>query len=169
MCDKERCLIHGHLQRIYAEDKTVDGAILQICSIKPIQAAQQGVAGAAPSTRYRYVVEKAMVTAHANGRVLNCWSLSVHRLTLSDGEFYLPAMLATQLNNIATDNLIDKFSVVKLSKYLCNTVHNKKYVHPSGGMRTFVSQIILKVRHALCVPLAQALAFSAFCLGSSLF
>lgn len=47
-------------------------------------------------------------------------------------------MLATQLNNIATDNLIDKFSVVKLSKYLCNTVHNKKYAY---GIAPFCEQL----------------------------
>lgn len=53
---------------------------------------------------------------------------ATRRLTISDGEYYIPAMLATQLNGMILNNEVERFSIVRLDKYLCNSVHERKYV-----------------------------------------
>lgn len=52
----------------------------------------------------------------------------VYSLTLSDGVHYMPAMLTTQLNGMVTSKEIDKLCIIRVERYLCNTVRDKKYV-----------------------------------------
>ncbi|CAG7833681.1 unnamed protein product [Allacma fusca] len=50
-----------------------------------------------------------------------------YRLHVSDGEFsHSFAMLATQLNHLVHDNVIEQFTVVKVEKMVCNTMNNKR-------------------------------------------
>lgn len=46
-----------------------------------------------------------------------------YRLLLSDGRFsHSSAMLATQLNNLVVDGEMETFTVIRLEKYICNTI-----------------------------------------------
>lgn len=52
-----------------------------------------------------------------------------YRLHLSDGVFKHPsAMLATQLNDLISENKIEKNGIVRVTKYICNTVSNRRIV-----------------------------------------
>ncbi|KNC81836.1 hypothetical protein SARC_05856 [Sphaeroforma arctica JP610] len=48
------------------------------------------------------------------------------RLCISDGKWFLAAMLATQLNNMVNDGHIKKGTILMLNNYLCNTVRERK-------------------------------------------
>ena len=48
------------------------------------------------------------------------------RLVVSDGQYYMQAMLATQLNDLVTNNELQKFCVVRLDEYICNSVQDRK-------------------------------------------
>lgn len=50
------------------------------------------------------------------------------RLILSDGEYFMQAMLATQLNHLLTNDppAFEKNTVVKLITYACNVVQNRR-------------------------------------------
>lgn len=50
------------------------------------------------------------------------------RLALSDGEKFIHAMLATQLNNLVTDQLIQLNYLVRLGDFICNEVQNKRII-----------------------------------------
>eukprot|EP00047_Mylnosiga_fluctuans_P003845 m.231293 g.231293 ORF g.231293 m.231293 type:complete len:640 (+) comp12192_c0_seq1:30-1949(+) len=50
------------------------------------------------------------------------------RFLISDGQHKQQAMLATQLNSLVTNNQIQRNGIVKLTKFLCNTVSNRKIV-----------------------------------------
>jgi replication factor A1 len=50
------------------------------------------------------------------------------RLVISDGQHYMQAMLATQLNYIVEQNQVEQYSVVQLQEYICNMVQNRKIV-----------------------------------------
>ena len=45
---------------------------------------------------------------------------------MSDGQYYMQAMLATQLNDLVTNNELQKFCVIKLDEYICNSVQERK-------------------------------------------
>ncbi|KAJ7632965.1 hypothetical protein FB45DRAFT_519561 [Roridomyces roridus] len=49
-----------------------------------------------------------------------------YRIILSDGEYFLQAMLATQLNGLFQDNSIQKNTIVKVTKMTCNFVQGKR-------------------------------------------
>jgi len=51
-----------------------------------------------------------------------------YRLVISDGQHFMQAMLATQLNNMVEQNEIAKLSVVRLREFICNVVQNRKIV-----------------------------------------
>jgi len=51
-----------------------------------------------------------------------------YRLVISDGVHYQQAMLATQLNDMIRNNIIDSRCVIKLNEYVCNTIHNRRIV-----------------------------------------
>lgn len=55
-----------------------------------------------------------------------------YRIILSDGETLLQAMLATQLNDMMTENRIPKHSVVVLEKTTGNVVKGKRYATRYG-------------------------------------
>eukprot|EP00171_Calliarthron_tuberculosum_P009618 IDg9618t1 len=50
------------------------------------------------------------------------------RLALSDGEKYIHAMLATQMNHLVTDQLIQLNYLVRLGDFICNEVQNKHII-----------------------------------------
>eukprot|EP00052_Salpingoeca_macrocollata_P000789 m.22292 g.22292 ORF g.22292 m.22292 type:complete len:626 (+) comp10867_c0_seq1:86-1963(+) len=51
------------------------------------------------------------------------------RLQISDGTNKQPsAMLGTQLNHLVTENLIQKNGIIRLDKYLCNVISNRRIV-----------------------------------------
>jgi replication factor A1 len=51
-----------------------------------------------------------------------------HRLVISDGEHYMQAMLATQLNDLVEGNQLAAHCVIKLSEFICNQVQARKIV-----------------------------------------
>ncbi len=48
------------------------------------------------------------------------------RLVISDGIYYLQAMLATQLNSLANEGAIANRSVVRINEYICNKVQERR-------------------------------------------
>lgn len=48
------------------------------------------------------------------------------RIILSDGVYYIQAMLATELNHYVQDQQIQKLSVIQVSKMSCCSVLNKQ-------------------------------------------
>ena len=50
-----------------------------------------------------------------------------YRLQMSDGTNFQPCMLATQMNEKIESGELDKFSVVRVTRYLCNTIHERRY------------------------------------------
>jgi replication factor A1 len=65
------------------------------------------------------------VTPSATG---NSAALDRYRIIISDGEHFLQAMLATQLNNLVYENLIGKNTVAVIEKLTCNFVQNKRLI-----------------------------------------
>lgn len=52
-----------------------------------------------------------------------------YRLQISDGDHkHLSAMLATQMNTLVTEEKIKKNAIVRLLKYVCNTVNNRRII-----------------------------------------
>lgn len=49
-----------------------------------------------------------------------------YRVIVSDGEYFLQAMLATQVNKLVEDGTLMKNSVVVIDKFTCNYVQEKK-------------------------------------------
>ncbi|KAL1919956.1 uncharacterized protein VTP21DRAFT_1888 [Calcarisporiella thermophila] len=49
-----------------------------------------------------------------------------YRLIISDGQFYMQGMLATQLNEHITNGSLVKNSLVRLKRFVCNTVQHRK-------------------------------------------
>lgn len=49
-----------------------------------------------------------------------------YRLIISDGEHYMQAMLATQLNDLVQENSITKNTVAVVDKLTCNYVQEKR-------------------------------------------
>jgi hypothetical protein len=72
-----------------------------------------------------------------------CTSLMVFAgissLILSDGIHFIQAMLATQINRLVTENLVDKLSVIRLDNYACNVVQNRKCV---SGVLLYASSFL---------------------------
>jgi replication factor A1 len=53
-------------------------------------------------------------------------ALDRYRLIISDGEHFLQAMLATQLNHLVHENKIGKNTIAVIDKLTCNIVQNKR-------------------------------------------
>jgi replication factor A1 len=53
-------------------------------------------------------------------------SVDRHRIIMSDGEHYLQAMLATQLNTLVYEGAIQKNAIVVVEKLTCNYVQEKR-------------------------------------------
>ena len=52
-----------------------------------------------------------------------------YRLLISDGKFSNScAMLATQLNNLVADNVLEEFCIIRVNKYQCNNISGKKVI-----------------------------------------
>lgn len=51
-----------------------------------------------------------------------------YRIVMSDGEYFLQAILATQLNQIVEDGELGKSTIVRLDKYTVNLVQSKRCV-----------------------------------------
>lgn len=51
-----------------------------------------------------------------------------YRIIISDGENFLQAMLATQLNHLIDEGEIKKHSIVVIEKFSCNLVQEKRCV-----------------------------------------
>lgn len=49
-----------------------------------------------------------------------------YRIIVSDGEFFLQAMMATQLNRFVEEGHVGKNTVVVIEKFTCNYVQEKK-------------------------------------------
>lgn len=49
-----------------------------------------------------------------------------YRIILSDGNYFIQSMLATQMNHLVTNKDIDKNSVIKLNGFACNAVQNRR-------------------------------------------
>ena len=50
-----------------------------------------------------------------------------YRLQVSDGTHFQPCMLATQMNEKLENGELDKYSVVQVNRYLCNTIHERRF------------------------------------------
>jgi replication factor A1 len=50
-----------------------------------------------------------------------------YRVIVSDGEHFLQAMLATQLNKLVEDEEIGKNTIIVIDKFTCNFVQDKRY------------------------------------------
>ena len=50
-----------------------------------------------------------------------------YRLQVSDGLNFQPCMLATQMNQKIASGELDRFSIVRVVRYLCNTIHDRRY------------------------------------------
>lgn len=59
-----------------------------------------------------------------------------YRIIMSDGIYFIQAMLATQLNNLVNENLIGKHTVAVVEKLTCNYVQEKRYA--TGGLAVSV-------------------------------
>lgn len=54
---------------------------------------------------------------------------SLSRLVISDGEHYIQAMLATQLNHlVAPAGPLQASSILKLHEYICNEISSRKVI-----------------------------------------
>jgi replication factor A1 len=51
-----------------------------------------------------------------------------YRMIISDGEHYVQAMLATQLNTLVEDGTIAKHSIAVIERLTCNYVQDKRLV-----------------------------------------
>jgi len=51
-----------------------------------------------------------------------------YRFVLSDGEYYIQGMLATQLNELVTSQQLRQNSIVQLDEYIANEINGKKSV-----------------------------------------
>lgn len=51
-----------------------------------------------------------------------------YRIIISDGEHFLQAMLAVQLNHLIDEGEIKKHSIAVIEKFSCNLVQEKRYV-----------------------------------------
>lgn len=49
-----------------------------------------------------------------------------YRVIVSDGEHFLQAMLATQLNNLVEEDIIQKGAIGVVEKFTCNLVQGKR-------------------------------------------
>lgn len=49
------------------------------------------------------------------------------RVIMSDGVYFIQAMLATQLNSMVNDNTIGKHTIAVVEKLTCNYVQDKRY------------------------------------------
>jgi replication factor A1 len=54
-------------------------------------------------------------------------SVDRYRIIISDGVFFMQAMLATQLNHMVNDSAIGKHTVIAVDKLTCNIVQDKRY------------------------------------------
>lgn len=55
-------------------------------------------------------------------------SVDRYRLQMSDGTNFQPCMLATQMNEKIDSGELDKYSVVRVTRYLCNTIHERRII-----------------------------------------
>ncbi|KAJ7286262.1 hypothetical protein C8J57DRAFT_660775 [Mycena rebaudengoi] len=53
-------------------------------------------------------------------------SIDRHRIIISDGQHFIQAMLATQLNHLVQENAIRKNSIINVTKMTCNFVQDKR-------------------------------------------
>ena len=51
-----------------------------------------------------------------------------YRLIISDGQHFMQAMLATQLNALVDQQQLQQYCIVRLNEYLCNVVQNRKII-----------------------------------------
>lgn len=57
----------------------------------------------------------------------NATGVDRYRIIMSDGEYFIQAMLATQLNAMVQNNSIGKHTVVLVEKVTCNFLKEKRY------------------------------------------
>ena len=50
-----------------------------------------------------------------------------YRLQVSDGLNFQPCMLATQMNQKIASGELDRFSIIRVARYLCNTIDGRRY------------------------------------------
>ena len=51
-----------------------------------------------------------------------------YRVIISDGRHFAQSMVTTQLNELIETNQLQKYSIVKLTEYICNNVQNRKII-----------------------------------------
>ena len=66
-----------------------------------------------------------------------------YRLQMSDGVHFQPCMLATQMNEKIESGSMDKYSVVQVSRYLCNTIHERRLEQLLSFVKTCVRQCFI--------------------------
>ncbi len=101
--DARIILSKGSCARLLASEEAAleDSCVLQFLSIKPVGPP----AGAGGSAVSRY------------------------RIIMSDGDHYIQAMLATQLNHLVVDQKVIKNSIVCVERLTCNYVQGKRCVN----------------------------------------
>ncbi|GAB1608186.1 replication protein A 70 kDa DNA-binding subunit-like [Argonauta hians] len=74
-------------------------------------------------------VDKPILQILSSKKIPSSAGAERYRLLLSDSQLnYSSVMLATQLNSMMDDGTLDNLSVIKVDKYLCNTIQNDKKV-----------------------------------------
>jgi len=48
------------------------------------------------------------------------------RLVLSDGDFYMQGMMSSQMQHLVDNGSMQKFTVIHITEFVCNTIKNKK-------------------------------------------
>lgn len=51
-----------------------------------------------------------------------------YRLQMSDGMYFQPCMLATQMNDKINSNELDRYCIVAVDKWTCSTIHERKII-----------------------------------------
>ena len=103
-------LTKGAIMRLATCDDDDDlfnsGVVLQALSVKSINEGKEGKQGEKPAPK--------------PGQAERL------RIILSDGEWFMQAMLATQLNELVDTGTIVKNSVVTIEKMICNVIAGKQ-------------------------------------------
>lgn len=73
-----------------------------------------------------------------------------YRIIVSDGEHFLQAMMATQLNHLVEEGQVTKHSIIIMERFSCNVVQEKRSDARQGPRMHFYSCFAHLVDCSLC-------------------
>lgn len=105
-------LTAGFCELAHRSDESPEGVqpILQVLSVKKIAAV------GASTDRFRSAASLATLSSDTKQ----------HRIILSDGKYFIQAMLATQLNHYVENKELEKNVVIKLTQFVTNAVQGRR-------------------------------------------